>query len=120
MYCSGSRQTNSGITENSGLICARAWLPYLGDVGNENVSMSGVQITGGLRMLLSLDDDILRDGFCWGLYYEVTMDTRPRMRLPRSIIKVFQQHKVQKAWLYQGKRILSFIAFFGVKNRLYP
>jgi hypothetical protein len=43
--------------------------------------------------MLPLDDDILRDGFCWGLC-EITVDRGPRIRLPKAVIKIMKQHKV--------------------------
>lgn len=50
-------------------------------------------------MLLSLDDDIVRDGFCWGLY-EITADKGPRIRLPATVIRVLQEHKVTQLCLF--------------------
>ena len=50
-------------------------------------------------MLLPLNDDIIKKGFCWG-EYEVTVDTGPRIRLNRPIIRGFKGHKVKKIWRY--------------------
>jgi DNA-binding transcriptional regulator/RsmH inhibitor MraZ len=59
-------------------------------------------------MPLPLDDNVVEDGFCWGLY-EVTVDRGPRIRLPAGIIKVLESHKVKELWLYPdptGRRLI--------------
>jgi hypothetical protein len=49
--------------------------------------------------MLPLNDDILKSGFCWS-EYEVTVDVGPRIRLPRSIIKVLKDHGVNELWRF--------------------
>ena len=50
-------------------------------------------------MFLPINDAIVTDGFCWGLY-EATVDAGPRIRLPRAIIRILKQRKVEQLWLY--------------------
>ena len=55
-----------------------------------------------------LNDNVIEAGFCWG-EYEVTLDTGPRIRLPRSVVKVLKDHEVCRLWRYPdptGPRII--------------
>lgn len=65
----------------------------MGDVVNENVGTNGDRTAGGSRMLLSLDDDVLRDGFCWG-QYEPKLDDEGRLRLPKEVVDILKEHGV--------------------------
>jgi DNA-binding transcriptional regulator/RsmH inhibitor MraZ len=50
-------------------------------------------------MELPFDDDIFRNGYCWGLD-EITVDRGPRIRLPTAVVRTLAEHKVVKLWLY--------------------
>lgn len=59
-------------------------------------------------MLLPLDDNIFKKGFCKG-YYEVTIDHGPRIRLPVAIVSTFEEHKVKEILLFldpSGHRLI--------------
>ena len=50
-------------------------------------------------MLLPLDDNIIKKGFCCGVD-EVSVDSAHRIRLTKSITTVLKEHKVQQLWEY--------------------
>ena len=50
-------------------------------------------------MTLPLDDKLFEEGFYWGVY-EITTDNGPRIRLPRDVVKVLEDHKVQQIWRF--------------------
>lgn len=50
-------------------------------------------------MPLPLDDKSVEKGYCFG-EYEVTVDVGPRIRLPRPMLKILKERKVQEVWRY--------------------
>lgn len=45
------------------------------------------------------NDILFKEGYCIGIY-ESTLDQGPRLRLPRAILKVLQEHNVLQIWRF--------------------
>lgn len=59
-------------------------------------------------MFLSIDDNIIKKGFCFGRF-EATIDATSRLRLNNSIVSVLQEHNISSLWRYAdptGKRFI--------------
>jgi DNA-binding transcriptional regulator/RsmH inhibitor MraZ len=69
-------------------------------------------------MLFSVNDASLEGGFCWG-EFEITVDTGPRIRLPRSVIQTLNSHKVKELWRFPDPTGPRMIICPGQKRQAY-
>jgi DNA-binding transcriptional regulator/RsmH inhibitor MraZ len=59
-------------------------------------------------MTLPIDNKPIEMGFCTGIY-DVTVDVGPRIRLPRTVLRVLVDHDVKDVWIYPdptGRRLI--------------
>jgi DNA-binding transcriptional regulator/RsmH inhibitor MraZ len=54
------------------------------------------------------DDEILRDGYCWG-DYTARIDDTSRLRLPKAIVDILAEHGVSRLWRAPDPRAKRFV-----------
>jgi DNA-binding transcriptional regulator/RsmH inhibitor MraZ len=54
------------------------------------------------------DDDILRDGYCWG-GNTARIDDTGRLRLPKAIVDILTEHGVSRLWRAPDPRAKRFV-----------